>query len=395
MRVHAGRLCLFLVVAGSAAPLPAEDELHLANGAVIVGEIIAETPSAVQIRTQAMIKHTPLAATLTIDRDQIENRLTVPSFAEQYQARAALSANTPEGHLALARWCIERCLVAEAEANVKRADGLDPYNPLVAQFFKELGFVREHDQWVREDDPSAKGAALARGSDHPAAAVATATAGAAQPSPQLAGARLPGSSAAVPVDALAKPLASAAAPAAPAAPAAGGTDVEITAQAVPAAVLAVMTTAARGHPLSEYVRDLEDGAVVYSAVFTGADNVAMEITVSKDAQLIDLSPMAEEAERPATLTVAGSPPAAAAGAPAEATEVGITQQQVPAAVLAVMTKAAGARPLSEFVRDVEEGALVYSAEFTTAAGVMMEVTVSRDAQLIDVSPEAEDRPAAR
>ncbi len=175
MRLPAARLCACLALFGAASPALAEDELHLANGAVIVGEIIAETPTTVQIRTQAMLKHTPLSATLTVERDQIENRLTVPSFAVQYQARAAGSPDTPEGHLALARWCIERCLVAEAEANVQRADALDTYNPLVAQFYKELGFTRDHDHWNREGGASAKAGppATAKGGRSPWAPPAT------------------------------------------------------------------------------------------------------------------------------------------------------------------------------------------------------------------------------
>jgi hypothetical protein len=396
MRLPAARLCACLSLVAGASPLLAEDELHLANGAVIVGEIVAETATTVQIRTQAMLKHTPLSATLTVERDQIENRLTVPSFAVQYQARAALSPATTEGHLALARWCIERCLVAEAEANVQRADALDPYNPLVAQFYKELGFIHDHDHWVHEDGATAKAGAPAKAVDRPLPGGPSGD----PPAAQLAAARAPGATSATPVDAITRPVVRAA-PAAAAAAAGEGGATELAASAVPAAILAVMTTAARGHPLSEYVRDLEEGAVVYSAVFTGADNVAMEVTVSKDAELIDVSPLVDEPEKPTTVALAGAGPAAgpasAAGAAAgaEATEVEITQQQVPAAVLAVMAKAASGRPLTDFVRDIEQGALVYSAEFTTTAGAVMEVTVSKDAQLLDVAPEVDDKPAAR
>jgi hypothetical protein len=406
MRLHAARLCACLVLSGGAASLLAEDELHLANGAVIVGEIVAETPTTVQIRTQAMIKHTPLSATLTVDRDQIENRLIVPSFAVQYQARAALSPETTEGHLALARWCIERCLVSEAETNVARADALDTYNPLVAQFYKELGFIHTRDRWVREDGATA----TAKAGERPLALSASGAAAGDQPAAVLAAGRVPGSSATTPVDSISRPVARAdagAAGAPPGASAAAGSEVALTASGVPAPVLAVMTSAARGHPLSEYVRDLEEGTVVYSAVFTGADNVEMEVTVSKDAELIDVSPLAEEPGKPSTATLAGpgaAPGPAAAGAAAGAalggagevaTESEITQQQVPAPVLAVMAKAANGRPLTEFVKDLEQGELVYSAEFITAAGTLMEVTVSKDAQLIDVSPEADEKPAGR
>ena len=71
-------------------------------------------------------------------------------------------------------------------------------------------------------------------------------------------------------------------------------------------------------------------------------------------------------------------------------DVPLTRAQVPPAVLAVMVKAAGPNELSDFVRGVEDGATVYSAEFTPAGGKLMEVTVAADATLIAVEAEAEE-----
>jgi len=78
------------------------------------------------------------------------------------------------------------------------------------------------------------------------------------------------------------------------------------------------------------------------------------------------------------------------GAVAWSEDVTITREQVPPAVLAVMVKAAAPAALSEFVRGIENGATVYSAEFTPAGGKLMEVTVGADATLIAVEAEAEE-----
>lgn len=71
-------------------------------------------------------------------------------------------------------------------------------------------------------------------------------------------------------------------------------------------------------------------------------------------------------------------------------DVPLTRAQVPPAVLAVMVKAAGPAELSDFVRGLEDGATIYSAEFTPAGGALMEVTVGADATLIAVEAEAEE-----
>jgi hypothetical protein len=71
-------------------------------------------------------------------------------------------------------------------------------------------------------------------------------------------------------------------------------------------------------------------------------------------------------------------------------DVPITRDLVPPAVLAVMAKAAAGAALGDFVRGLEDGATVYSAEFTPAGGKLMEVTVAADATLIAVQADAEE-----
>ncbi len=55
-----------------------------------------------------------------------------------------------------------------------------------------------------------------------------------------------------------------------------------------------------------------------------------------------------------------------------------------------MVKAAAGAELEDFVRGLEDGATVYSAEFTPAGGKLMEVTVGADATLIADEVEAEE-----
>lgn len=132
--------------------LTAEEEIHLASGDVVVGELLSESPTSLDVRRQVLIKHNAATATVTIPKDQITYRTKVASFATQYQARAKTTPDTLEGHMALARWSIEHCLVAEAALNAKRADDLDSDNPLVVKLFRDLGYIQEKDAWVREDE---------------------------------------------------------------------------------------------------------------------------------------------------------------------------------------------------------------------------------------------------
>jgi hypothetical protein len=155
---RAGLLAVAVAVAscGLAPAACAEEELHLASGEVVTGELITETATTIEIRRQVLIKHNAVAASVTIDKDQITRREKVASFADQYKARQKTSPDTLEGHIALARWSADHCLVAEAAQNAQRADDLDSDNPLVSRLFNELGYVKIKDQFVREDEYLAK-----------------------------------------------------------------------------------------------------------------------------------------------------------------------------------------------------------------------------------------------
>jgi len=153
---RAGLIAIAIACCGLAPTAYAEEEVHLASGEVVTGELITETATTLQIRRQLLIKHNAVAATVNIDKDQITRREKVPSFAEQYKTRQKATPDTLEGHIALARWSADHCLIAEAAQNAQRADDIDSDNPLVNKLFGDLGYVKIKDQWVREDEYLAK-----------------------------------------------------------------------------------------------------------------------------------------------------------------------------------------------------------------------------------------------
>lgn len=68
----------------------------------------------------------------------------------------------------------------------------------------------------------------------------------------------------------------------------------------------------------------------------------------------------------------------------------LEEKDVPKAVLATMTKAAGTAKLSEFEAESKKGKDIYTANFTDVkSNVEMEVTVDPDGKLIGVEKEDE------
>ena len=69
----------------------------------------------------------------------------------------------------------------------------------------------------------------------------------------------------------------------------------------------------------------------------------------------------------------------------------LTAEQVPAAVMATMVKAANGGKLSDFEQEVKAGKTVYTAEIKDAAGKELEVEVAADGTLVSVAAEDDDK----
>jgi hypothetical protein len=148
----ASLVCALLAWGATPSAAMAEEEILLVSGERVTGEVITEGGTTLEVRRLVLVKHNAVAATVTIAKDQITHREKVPSAAIQYQARAKDTPDTLEGHVALARWSISHCLVKEAADNAKRADDIDSDNPLVIRLYKDLGYIKAKDAWVREDE---------------------------------------------------------------------------------------------------------------------------------------------------------------------------------------------------------------------------------------------------
>jgi DNA repair exonuclease SbcCD ATPase subunit len=136
--------------------LDAAVELRLLSGDVMVGDISAEDDQTISIKRSVMVKHKAVETVVTVQKNTIAARKEIPSYKEQYKTRAQ---NTPDillSQCSLARWCYERALIDEAILHTRKADALEANNPIVAKLFTDLGFVKEENTWVSQDDYLAK-----------------------------------------------------------------------------------------------------------------------------------------------------------------------------------------------------------------------------------------------
>ncbi len=138
------------------AHLHAAVELRVTSGDLYTGEIVEETSTTLQLKRMVMIKHNPTETILTIDKSTITSRKEVPSMLEQYQARAEKTPDILLPQCSLARWCYERALVEQSLQHTKKAEKLDSNNPIVTKLYEDLGYVREGNSWVSQEEYLAK-----------------------------------------------------------------------------------------------------------------------------------------------------------------------------------------------------------------------------------------------
>ncbi len=147
---------LALAAALACAPsawLTAEEQLKLASGDIVTGELVKETATAVDLRRKLLVKHMVKVSITSIPKDQITSRSKVPDAPELYKTRSAGVGDSMEEQCALARWCIEHVLVDQAVVHTGKAAEAAPDSPLVAKLYTDLGFVKTPDgKWAKEDE---------------------------------------------------------------------------------------------------------------------------------------------------------------------------------------------------------------------------------------------------
>lgn len=127
-----------LLAVGATAGLPAAGDIfHLETGGTIDGQLLATEDGHYTIRTSVGIVRIPI---LSVQRVEVSD-----TPFEQYDERAARTADTPAEQTALANWCEEQGLRAEARRHWQRALEL---NPDYAPARRALGQVRVGELWV-------------------------------------------------------------------------------------------------------------------------------------------------------------------------------------------------------------------------------------------------------
>ncbi len=133
--------------------LTAEEQLKLANGDVVTGELVKETTTTLDLRRTLLVKHMVKVSITSIHKDQILSRAKVPDAPELYKTRSAGVGDSMEEQCALARWCIEHVLVDQAVIHTGKAAEAAPDSPMVARLYTDLGFVKTPDgKWMKEDE---------------------------------------------------------------------------------------------------------------------------------------------------------------------------------------------------------------------------------------------------
>ncbi len=144
MPSHRRNLIVTLAAAASLAATAHAGEVRLKSGGRLTGkveQIEADSRIAYRVTTRA-------GTVVEIAQDQVAQVTTDSAESLAYQARALAAPDTPEGQLALARWCQQNHLAKEYQRHAQRVIELDPHN---AEARGMLNFRQVDGQWQTRD----------------------------------------------------------------------------------------------------------------------------------------------------------------------------------------------------------------------------------------------------
>ena len=155
---------------------------------------------------------------------------------------------------------------------------------------------------------------------------------------------------------------------------------EVSLDAVPAAVKATILEEADGAEVMEVEREVEDGKVVYEAEFM-VDGQEVEIGVAEDGTLLSREADDEDEE--------GDDDDEDDEDEDDEDEEEVSLDEVPAAVKATILKEADGAEVEEVEKEIEDGKVVYEAEFEVD-GQEVEIEVAEDGTLLSREIDDED-----
>ena len=131
-----------LWLAGGAARA---DVFVLENGGRVSGELLNPTESP----REKFVVETPGGGRVTLQRNQVKQRLTVRAAEAEYQKIRPSYPDTVDGHWELAQWCLQERLTAQRETHLKRILELEPDHEEVRRL---LGYRRHNGKWLTRDE---------------------------------------------------------------------------------------------------------------------------------------------------------------------------------------------------------------------------------------------------
>jgi hypothetical protein len=151
MRLLVPAIALLLSTAGLRLDA-ATVEVRVTSGDLITGEVVRETDSVLEVKRMVVVRHKPVATSITLQKSTITMRKEVPTLAEQYEKRRAGAGSDLLARCSLARWCLERALTEQALVHTREAEQADRFSPMVAKLYNDQGWIQVDGAWVNEDE---------------------------------------------------------------------------------------------------------------------------------------------------------------------------------------------------------------------------------------------------
>jgi len=159
MRLPSAVLTTIVVTAlGMGCRAAAEnDEIELHSGARVYGAVIARDDTSVTLERSFWRRRTGvIMITTTYPRVEIVAMHAVSSLEEDYRQRAAACLTTYDARYSLARWCLDRNLVAHALDITQQLYQEDTKDPVTLELIDATGYVIDQGAWLTSADYAAR-----------------------------------------------------------------------------------------------------------------------------------------------------------------------------------------------------------------------------------------------
>jgi len=133
------------------------DEIELHSGESVYGAVIAQDDKSVTLQRSFWRRRTGVIMIDTeYSRREIVAMHAVRSLEEDYRQRAAACLTTYDARYSLARWCLDRNLVAHALAITQQLYQEDTTDPVTLELIDETGYVIDQGAWLTSADYAAR-----------------------------------------------------------------------------------------------------------------------------------------------------------------------------------------------------------------------------------------------